>query len=145
MLFLDRFGRQGNTYFNSTTFWLFLAKKSHYRKKFALAKYLWNVLKNCSNQIRSNEIRIRWRLPVNLIFATKAYTILYVCHHNLLLNTNLKLGQNFTTKPVEKTLLTFKKWAWNMQTACHNDGPMAGMYPQGRPVITSLYGNCKMF
>ena len=73
------------------------------------------------------------------------HSIYHTCHHNLLLNTNLKLGQNFTTKPVEKTLLTFKKWAWNMQTACHNDGPMAGMYPQGRPVITSLYGNCKMF
>ena len=36
-------------YFISAIFWLF----------FAQGKYLWNVLKNRSNEIHTNEIRIR--------------------------------------------------------------------------------------
>ena len=32
--------------------------------RIALAEYIWKVLKNRSNEIRSNEIRIRRELPV---------------------------------------------------------------------------------
>ena len=36
--------------------------------KYALAKYFWNVLKNRSNAIRTNEIRISQEPPVAKIF-----------------------------------------------------------------------------
>ena len=42
--------------------------------KIALAKYFWKVLKNRSNEIRTNEIRIRRELPVfhsSIIFGAK--------------------------------------------------------------------------
>ena len=35
--------------------------------KVALGNYFWKVLKNCSNEIRSNEIPIRRGLPVHIL------------------------------------------------------------------------------
>ena len=46
----------------------------------ALAKYIWKVLKNRSNEIRSNEIRIRRELPVDfkiMIIMCKEVQIVY--------------------------------------------------------------------
>ena len=50
-----------------------LAIKSHYQNihRIASAKYKWKVLKNRSNKIRSNEIRIRQELPVQPISELK--------------------------------------------------------------------------
>ena len=59
----------GPKYFITATFCTFgyiikIAVMKYFAPKNALAKYIWKVLKNRNNEIRSNEIRIRRGSPV---------------------------------------------------------------------------------